>query len=113
MSSLLCSQVRVFLFPPIPFSCKEHACQGNTWNFRDDLERAGISGSRTENNGYYRFLKNVDVTDRDGKQKVMSVVDILHKQACRVVVDPAPEPDTPVAIFLDELRAIDCLHFDE
>ena len=86
---------------------------GNTWNFGDDLERAGISGSRTENNGYYRFLKNVDVTDRDGKQKVMSVVDILHKQACRVVVDPAPEPDTPVAIFLDELRAIDCLHFDE
>ena len=57
--------------------------------------------------------KNVDITDPDGKQKVMSVVDILHKQACRVVVDPTPEPETPVANFLDELRAIDSLHFDE
>ena len=43
----------------------------------------------------------------------MSVVDILHKQACRVVVDPTPEPETPVAEFLGELRAIDSLHFDE
>ena len=55
----------------------------------------------------------MDITDPDGKQKVMSVVDILHKQACRVVVDPAHKPETPVATCLDELRAIDSLHYDE
>ena len=57
------------------------------------------------------FLKNIDVTDNDAKQQVLGLVDILHKQSCRVVVDPSPEPESPVAIFLDELRAIECLHF--
>ena len=56
-------------------------------------------------------MKNIDVTDNDAKQQVLGLVDILHKQSCRVVVDPSPEPESPVAIFLDELRAIECLHF--
>ena len=87
--------------------------EGNTWTFRDDLERAGISGSRTEANGYNRFLKNVDITDPEVKQQILGIVDILHKQACRVVVDPAPEAESPVANFLNELRSIDSLHFDD
>ena len=91
---------------------RENPLPGNTWNFRDDLEKAGISGSRTESGGYYRFLKNVDITDSEGKQQIMGVVDILHKQCCRVVVDPDPEPDSPVASFLNELRAIDCFFFE-
>ena len=115
---------------------------GLTRNFRDDLERAGISGSRNESGGYYRlrtetkrgvprsrihthtlsfslrsclpssgFLKNIDVTDNDAKQQLLGIVDILHKQGCRVVVDPAPESESPVATFLDQLREIECLHF--
>ena len=114
---------------------------GLTRNFRDDLERAGISGSRNESGGYYRlrtetkrgvaalshthtlslslpsclpssgFLKNIDVTDNDSKQQLLGIVDILHKQGCRVVVDPAPESESPVATFLDQLREIECLHF--
>ena len=98
------------------------------------MERAGISGSRNESGGYYRqrtetkrggalslyhpscfpspgFLKNIDVTDNDAKQQLLGIVDILHKQSCRVVVDPAPEPDSPVANFLDQLREFECLHF--
>ena len=59
----------------------------NTWNFRDDLERSGISGARNESSGYYRFLKDVDVTDPDGRQRILSLVDILHKQAY-----PGPRP---------------------
>ena len=109
-----------------------------TRNFRDDLERAGISGSRNESGGYYRlrtetkrgvprsrthtlslrsclpssgFLKNIDVTDNDSKQQLLGIVDILHKQGCRVVVDPAPESESPVATFLNQLREIECLHF--
>ena len=57
------------------------------------------------------FLKNIDVTDNDAKQQLLGIVDILHKQSCRVVVDPAPEPDSPVANFLDQLREFECLHF--
>ena len=83
-------------------------------NFRDDLERAGISGARnTDSGGYYRFLKHVDVTDPESKQQCLGVVDLLRRQACRVVVDPEPEAESAVAKFLDELReTMDCLHFD-
>ena len=82
--------------------------------FRDDLERAGISGARnTDSGGYYRFLKHVDVTDPESKQQCLGVVDLLRRQACRVVVDPEPEAESAVAKFLDELReTMDCLHFD-
>ena len=58
------------------------------------------------------FLKNIDVTDNDSKQQLLGIVDILHKQGCRVVVDPAPESESPVATFLDQLRELDCLHFE-
>ena len=104
-------------------------------NFRDDLERAGVSGTRSET-GYYRllsdftgaapisavsghppstgFLKNADVTTSEGKQSIFGVIDILHRQAaCRCVVDPLPEADTPVSLFLEELRAMDSMHFDD
>ena len=52
------------------------------------------------------------MTDPDGKQQIMGIVDILHKQACRCVVDPAPEPESPVAVFLDELKSMVSLHFE-
>ena len=52
------------------------------------------------------------MTDNDAKQQLLGIVDILHKQGCRVVVDPAPESESPVATFLDQLRELDCLHFE-
>ena len=86
---------------------------GNTWNFRDDLEKNGIAGARASEEGgaYYRYLKNVDVSETAGKDQILSLCDIFHKQALRVVVDPKAEPDTAVSAFLDELRDISCLHF--
>ena len=71
----------------------------------------GITGARSESGNYYRFLKDIDVTDAEKQQKFRGIIDIMHKQCCRVVVDPAPEPDSPVAGFLAELRKIECLHF--
>ena len=59
-----------------------------------------------------RFLRNIDVNDADSRQQVLNVIDILHKQACRVVVDPPAEAGSPVANFLEELRAQPSLHFD-
>ena len=85
---------------------------GNTWNFRDDLEKNGIAGARASDEGgaYYRYLKNVDVSDAVGKQQILSLCDIFNKQALRVVVDPKAQPDTPCAAFVDELHQLACLH---
>ena len=105
-------RILCFFFEPVDGNTLSFVLTGNTWNFRDDLERAGISGARNENNGYYRFLKDIDITDPDGRQRILSLVDILRKQACRCVVDPEPEAESPVANFLEELRSMDCLHFD-
>ena len=75
---------------------------GNTWLFREALEKHGVSGQR-ENERYIRYIKNVDCTDDDMKQQVLSLTDIFNKQNIRVVVEPtAAEPDSAVAAFLDE-----------
>ena len=66
--------------------------QGNTWNYRDDLEKAGVQGQRPEGGGaYIRFMKNVDVSDAESKESIKNLVDLFNKQAIRVAVDPAPE----------------------
>ena len=71
-------------------------------------------GARNESGSYYRFLKDIDVTDAGAQQIFLGIIDILHKQVCRVVVDPVPEPGSAVANFLAELRTkVDSWHFDE
>ena len=88
---------------------------GNTWIYRDDLEKNGISGARgqQESGGvYYRFVKNVDVSSLEGRQQILALVDIFNKQAIRVVVDPEPEEDSEVSkFFLEDLKEQACLHF--
>ena len=84
---------------------------GNTWNFRDDLERVGVQGARADGGGYYRYIKTADLTNEESRQQILGLVDIFHKQAIRVVVDPTPEPGSPVEKFLDDMRAMHCLHF--
>ena len=37
---------------------------GNTWNFRDDLERVGAAGSRAEGGGYYCYIKAAGMTNK-------------------------------------------------
>ena len=75
---------------------------GNTWLFREALEKHGVPGHR-EDERYIRYIKNVDCTDDDMKQQVLSLTDIFNKQNIRVVVEPtAAEPGSAVAAFLDE-----------
>ena len=85
---------------------------GNTWMYRDDLERHGVSGSR-DGERYIRFLQNVDCTNDEMKQQVLSLVDIFRKQNIRVVVAPtAAEVGSTVAAFLDdEMSALPQFHF--
>ena len=56
-------------FEPEDESTVSLVITGNTWNFRDDLGRSGIQGARAGDEGgaYYRYLKNVDVSDNVGK----------------------------------------------
>ena len=85
---------------------------GNTWLFRDDLERHGVLGSRNGER-YVRFLQNVDCTNDELKQQVLALVDIFRKQSIRVVVAPTPaEASSTVAAFLDdEMSALPQSHF--
>ena len=78
--------------------------------YRDDLEKHGVAGSRA-GESYFRFLKNIDVTNKEMCQQVLSLVDIFKKQNIRVVCDPKPEEDTPVAKFLSDLADVPQLHF--
>ena len=84
---------------------------GNTWLFRDDLERHGVLGSRNGER-YVRFLQNIDVTNDESKQQVLSLADIFRKQNIRVVVEPTAEVGSMVAAFLDdEMAACPQFHF--
>ena len=45
---------------------------GNTWIFRDDLEKSGFGGARAnDSNSYYRFLKDADVTAEASKNTIL------------------------------------------
>ena len=78
----------------------------------DDLEKNGSQGARQEEGGaYYRFLRDVDVSQDEPKQTIISLVDLFNKQNLRVAVDPKPEPDSPVSSFTDELAELPALFF--
>ena len=83
---------------------------GNTWLFQDDLERHGVLGSR-EGERYFHFLKNIDCTESEMKQQILSLVDIFRKQNVRVEVSPTAELGSTVSEFLDELSALPQFHF--
>ena len=106
-------RVLSFYFEPDDETSISLVITGNTWNYRDDLERHGIAGARASEDGgaYYRFLRHVDVSDSAGQQQILSLCDIFKKQAIRCVVDPKPDEGTAVAELLEDLRKLSCLHF--
>ena len=62
---------------------------------------------------YVRYLQNIDVTNDEMKQQVLSLADIFRKQNIRAVVSPtAAEQGSIVAAFLDdEMAAFLQFHF--
>ena len=48
--------------------------------------------------------EDVDVTNEDSRNTIMSLVDIFHKQLLRVVVDPATDKESEVGLYLEGLR---------
>ena len=58
------------------------------------------------------YLKNIDVTNAEMRQQVLSLIDIFKKQAVRVVCDPKAEEGSAVASFLeDDLHEVPQFHF--
>ena len=77
-----------------------------------DLEKNGFGGARAEEGGaYYRFLRDVDVSQDEPKQTIVSLVDLFNKQNLRVACDPKPEADSAVSSFMDELAELPTLFF--
>ena len=57
---------------------------GNTWNFRDDLEKNGFQGTREKEGGQYiRYVRNVDITSTEGEQQFLALTVEGQKRICR------------------------------
>jgi hypothetical protein len=97
--------------------------EGNLWPYRTKLEAHGVPGAyfeekdnhddSTEKRTYYRILREVDVSDTVGKQKVLDMLgkEAFNGLAMRVLVEKEPEDGTHAKGFMDELREMPQLHF--
>jgi hypothetical protein len=76
-------------------------------------EDGADDGSSESKGTYYRFLKDVDVSEEAGAARITDAVgDAVFKHlAMRVVIDGEPEADSDVSAFIETLRDISCLHF--
>ena len=74
------NKILCFHFEPEDESILHLVITGNTWLYRDDLERHGIAGTRGGGDAYFRYLKNIDVTNAEMTQQVLSLVDIFKKE---------------------------------
>lgn len=104
-------RILTFYFEPVTGTEISLVITGNTWIYRDDLEKNGISGTRAEGGQYIRFVKNVDISSVEGRQQILALIDIFHKQAIRVEIDPEAEEESDAAKFFEDLKEQSCLHF--
>ena len=65
-----------WIFEPVSTSEVHIVITGNSYNYRDDLEKAGFGGAR-DGSMYYRYAKGIDVSTTDGKQQILSLIDIF------------------------------------
>ena len=89
---------------------------GNTWPFRSRLDAHGVHGmfvGEGEKQVYYRIMKDIDVSDKVQKERLMEVLGggVLNFLAIRVIIDKEPEKDSRVEEFVKELRALPSCHF--
>ena len=95
---------------------------GNTWNFRNALDEAGVKGAyvdeddgneNAENNKrkYFRILKGFDVTSEEGKVENI-FKEVFNNLAMKVVVEKPPVEDSDVSAWIENLRKLLNLHFE-
>ena len=71
--SVVGTQLLCLHFEPVSDTLVNLVITGNTWIFREDLEKNGFGGARADNdsNSYYRFLKDVDVTAEASRNTIL------------------------------------------
>ena len=95
---------------------------GNTWNYRNALEEAGVRGAKVEDEDgegqgksagkWYRILKSLDVTEEE--KRVQNILkQVFQNLAMKVVVEAEPVEDSNVAEFIEELRKLPNLDFEK
>ena len=100
----------------------EIAASGNTWNFRNALDEAGVRGAYVDEDGgddngetnkrkYFRILKGFDVTSEQGKLENI-LKEVFNNLAMKVVVEKQPVEDSDVAAWIETIRKLPNLHFE-
>ena len=91
---------------------------GNTWQFRQRLDEAGVKGAYVESEGeqekraYFRIMKNLDASE--GLEKLHNVLkNVFRNMAMKALIEGELEEDTDCAEFISARKngATD-LHFD-
>ena len=91
---------------------------GNTWQFRQRLDEAGVKGAYIEAEGqedkrtYFRIMKSLDASE--GIEKLTGVLtNVFRNMAMRAVVEGELADDSHTAEFVAELKKEAAnLHFD-
>ena len=91
---------------------------GNTWQFRQRLDEAGVKGAYVESEGeqgkraYFRIMKNLDASE--GLEKSHNVLkDVFRNMAMKALIEGELEEDTDCAEFISALKkGATNLHFD-
>ena len=103
-------------------TCVSVLWSGNTWNYRNALEEAGVRGAKVEDEDgegqgksagkWYRILKSLDVTEEE--KRVQNILkQVFQNLAMKVIVEAEPVEDSNVAEFIEELRKLPNLHFEK
>ena len=104
------------------FCHDKNSGDGNTWNFKNALDEAGVRGAYVEEDGgddnadnnkrkYFRILKGFDVTSEEGKLENI-LKEVFNNLAMKVVVEKQPVEDSDVAAWIEKLRKLTNLHFE-
>ena len=91
---------------------------GNTWQFRQRLDEAGVKGAYVESEGeqekraYFRIMKNLDASE--GLEKLHNVLkNVFRNMAMKALIEGELEEDTDCAKFISKLKKdATNLHFD-
>ena len=92
------------------------------WSFGNALDEAGVRGAYVDQEGeteniennkrkYFRILKGVDVTSEEGKVENI-IKQVFNNLAMEVVVEKPPVEDSDVAAWVEGLRKLPNLHFE-
>ena len=122
-SPVISKRIVMLHLQPESETCVSVLWGGNTWNFRNALDEAGVRGAYVDEDGgnenaennnkrkYFRILKGFDVTSEEGKVENI-LKEVFNNLAMKVVVEKQPVEDSDVAAWIETLRKLPNLHFE-